>query len=294
MTEVSLLQYRVREDEDVAVSRYWDEERRFIQSRLGDYFSAEKSYAGFDQNVKERRGLRGYGDIAIHNAFLLIAADIDEVGLQHAEWTMRFAEAAISSDDYGSYAGCSRAIGHGTNYRNLFYAKWLLRLPDRSDAAGKWLQHVRDLCSELKVAQGEATEDEQELMVWQCVVPFIVAGDITEARDIYRTLSPCADGNSKRIKKKIRSIMDFLPVFFELSSDARFPREPLLKKANEFLYDLSGWGHEEPNLRGTLWRRLVIEQHVAVACVVARHFNGPQELGEVIKSIRCPVIAIRQ
>ena len=84
---------------DPIVVAYWDEKKAFITREADDYFSVRQYEATFPEYVNGKRGLLGSSNAAIDNAFLLIATDHVALGLEHAKWAKRCAEAAIQVGD---------------------------------------------------------------------------------------------------------------------------------------------------------------------------------------------------
>lgn len=273
---------------DNVVLSYWRKEGDFIQSQINDYFSPDCYRRTFDQKVSEKRGLIGDAEVAVHNAFLLIAAGFDDVGLEHADWAVRLAEAAIKFNDYGAEIGMTEVFGHSRSYQYLYYGKWLLSHPDSDSVAREWVERVRAVYLQSELAAG--SKEERELYTWEFVIPFLVVGDASKAREVYREVFR---GEDKPLNR-IRSVPELLRVLFQILADHSASRESQINVANRFLYDISGWGHQNHTPRGRLWRSFVIEQHVAIASIIARNFNLIYDAKQVVKSIKSPCILIKQ
>lgn len=271
---------------DPVVKAYWEGKKAFVAREADGYFSPAQYDKTFSDCRSKKRGLLGSGTGAIDNAFLLIAAEHIDLGLQHAKWGERFAQTAIEVGDLGAYQNWPPAFGLYTAYRSLHEANWLLGEARAEEYLKESLAHLAYSRMHHDAPNQGETADNKELDCWGYVTPFLIAGQVQEARHQFGLIYPVSAVNPKNLVKNSTRFSKVLGVLLDYLDGGTVPEELAEKTVEAYYANITGWGHEGTEPRATMWKELVRPQHVDFARIRSRYITRTADPIAVVRSIK--------
>jgi len=270
---------------DPVVKAYWEGKKAFVAREADGYFSPAQYDKTFSDYRSKKRGLLGSATAAIDNAFLLISAEHIDLGLQHAKWAKRLAQTAIEVGDLGAYQNWPPAFGLYTAHRSLHEADWLLGEGRAEEYLQKSLEHLAYTRAHHDAANQSATADNKELDCWGYVTPFLIAGQIQEARRQFGLIYPVLSVNPNNVVKNSTRFPKVLGVLLDHLDGRTVPEELAERTVEAYYANITGWGHEGTKPRATMWKELVRPQHVDFARIRSRYITHVSDPIAVVRSI---------
>jgi hypothetical protein len=276
------------EQNNETVRRYWESQYDFILKRKDDYFSPLRYEDAYEEHKAKRHGLLASALIAISHGITIIAGGVVDLGIAHIKWAKKFAETAIEVGDFGQYYSppYPPELGLQINYHHLAFANWVLSGTPDLENEGRSLDKLRILGANAYADSKERRADDRWLDTWIYVVPFLIAGDVTEAKEQFSMIHGDVKVDATRVSANGQ---DFVKVTYLLLlhlTGQGITRETAIKAIEKYYFNITGWGREGKRPRDRFWNTLTPEQHVAFARVRARFITGERDPIAVIRSIR--------
>ena len=275
---------------DPVVARYWELERQSIERFASSSFSPRRYEEDLEQCIRNRRGLLGGAQQAIHYAIKFIAAGLVAPGLEHARWAVRLSDLALEVGDLGIYQDKanppSRELGLSWLHEYLYYGKWFLGHREADGELQLWLQNRKANWERIwpNAAPLESAGD-KDTGIWTLVVPLLVGGDVREAGQWFIEILGPSDIDPKQVARNAADVRSYLAVLIaHLQGDVR--EEDARRTMEAFHYNISGWGHEGKDRRAKMWDELLGKEHVMLAQLRARYFTQQTDPIAIVQSIR--------
>lgn len=279
---------------DPVVTQYWEQQRNYYLKPAYKYvFSPEANLEKYGEYKRNKKGLLAGASTALFSSICEIAAGLIDMGLENAAVAKKFAETALEVGDLGQYGPEPYPpveFGMYQNLDHLHQANWILT--GQKDAnLRKALVYLTSIGDKYNLPRKKMSFEYRWEETWGCVVPYIIGGDIAQARYRFQQIHGDLNLDINEIAINGKDFFKTIYVLLEYLNNKDDKSKDIATRTIEiFYYNISGWGHVGTKPRDRLWNDLMTEGNFKIARIRADYFTGEKDPIKIIQSIRGPYL----